>query len=84
MNLWVCIYDHGKGVLKNTLEMSIGNIISNRMPNQRVVYLRPFDIPFDAVAHKYLLDSLSKKSVLNWIDKHREETEVWLRVSDES
>ena len=84
MNHWVYIYEDEKSSLRIALKTSDDNNLSNLLLNKPIVYLRPFEIPFDAIAHKHLLDDLSKESVLNWIDKHREETEVWLRVSDES
>ena len=37
-------------------------------------------ITFDAIAHKHLLDSLSKSSVIDWVDKHKEETKAWLYI----
>lgn len=81
MKLWVYIYEGEKGCLKIALSTPVGNIKLNRQSNMSIVYLRPFEIPFDAIAHKHLLDNLSNKSVLNWIDKHKEETKGWLCIS---
>lgn len=82
MKLWVYIYEDEKGCLKIALSTPVGNIKLNRQSNMSIVYLRPFEIPFDAIAHKHLLDNLSKESVLDWIYKHKEKTEVWLNVSN--
>ena len=76
---WVYIYEDKKGSFRIALTTSDDNIISNPQLNVPIVYLRSFDIPFDAIAHKHLLDDLSYKSVLNWIDKHKEETSLYLR-----
>ena len=80
MKHWVCIYEDEKGSLRITLKTSDDNNTSNRQLNEPIVYLRPFKIPFDAIAHKHLLDELSKRSVKDWIDKHKEETIIWLPV----
>jgi len=37
-------------------------------------YLKSFSIPFDALAHKHLLDDLSQKTIRKLIRTHREET----------
>lgn len=37
-------------------------------------YLRPFSVPFDALAHKHLLEDLSLKTIRRFIRNHREET----------
>ena len=80
MNLWVYIYKDGNNDLKVALTTSVHSILSYRQLNMPILYLRPFTIPFDAVAHKQLLSILSKKTVLDWIDKHKEETKIWLKT----
>ena len=80
MKHWVCIYEDEKGSLRITLKTSDDNNTSNRQLDESIVYLRPFEIPFDAIAHKHLLDELSKRSVKDWIDKHKAETIIWLPV----
>lgn len=84
MKLWVYIYENKKGDFKIALATSVKNITSVQQLKQTIVYLRPFEIPFDAIAHKYLLDYLSKETVLKWIDKHKEETKKWLKFLFES
>lgn len=80
MKLWVYIYKEKNTDLIICLTTSSDKVFLNRQRNMPIVYLRPFDIAFDALAHKHLLDSLSKESVLKWIDKHKEETKKWLNV----
>ena len=78
VKLWVYIYEDKNGDLKISLSVTDNILIFDLLQNVRIVYLRPFEIPFDAIAHKHLLTSLSKKSVLFWIDKHKQETKIWL------
>lgn len=80
MKHWVYIYKNEKGDLKTALTSSINDVILSRKTFVFIVYLCPFEIPFDALGHKNLLDSLSKKSVLHWIHKNREETKAWLHI----
>lgn len=80
MNLWVYIYKDVNNDLKVALTTSLSSIKSHRQLNMSILYLRPFKTPFDAVAHKHLLSILSKKSVLDWIHKHKEETKMWLNA----
>lgn len=37
-------------------------------------YLCPFSIPFDALAHKHLLEDLSPRTIRRFMRSHREET----------
>ena len=80
MKIWVYIYECKKGDFKIALFTSIDVFASLRELNLPIIYLRPFEIAFDAIAHKHLLDSLSKKSVLDWADKHKDETKAWLHI----
>ncbi|MDY0280018.1 MAG: hypothetical protein RBR35_05585 [Salinivirgaceae bacterium] len=43
--------------------------ICNPAPNERLVYYRSFSNPFDALAHKHMLEYLSKESVMHHILK---------------
>ena len=61
MNHWVYIYEDEKSSLRIALKTSDDNNLSNLLLNKPIVYLRPFEIPFDAIAHKHLLDDLSKR-----------------------
>lgn len=80
MKYWIYIYKDKNGDLKTGISSTEHILKSTLLKSVEVVYLRPFEIPFDAVAHKHLLGTLSKKSVLDWIDKHKEETKMWLNV----
>lgn len=83
MNHWVYIYKVENDDLKIGIS-AVDRLMSNILLNVRVVYLRPFKIPFDAIGHKLLLETLSKKSVLAWIDKHSKDTKVWLKIISEN
>lgn len=80
MKNWVYIYEYIKGDYKIALSTSDDVFTSIKQLNLSIVYLCPFKIVFDALAHKNLLDSLSTKTVLDWIDKHSEETKAWLQI----
>ncbi len=41
---------------------------------KHLFYLRSFSVPFDALAHKHLLEDLSLKTIRRFIRNHREET----------
>ena len=84
MRFWVYIYKNKKDDLKIGLSAVSGNLTSSILQKVQFVYLCPYDIPFDALAHKHLLDSLSRKSVLNWIHKHAEETKLWMNTVNEN
>ena len=80
MKLWIYIYEDENGDLKIGILAKDHILMSGLLQKENVVYLRPFEIPFDAIAHKHLLDTLSRKSVLDWIEKHKEETKIWLKT----
>ncbi|WP_314941327.1 hypothetical protein [Porphyromonas endodontalis] len=44
------------------------------MRGETLSYLCSFSIPFDALAHKHLLEDLSLKTIRRFIRNHREET----------
>ena len=80
MKIWIYICEGKKGDFKIVLSTSDDVFASLRELNLPIIYLRPFEIAFDAIAHKHLLDSLSKSSVIDWVDKHKEETKAWLYI----
>lgn len=84
MKLWVYICENGNGDLNIGLSVTVDNLMSKLLPKVEILYLRPFNIPFDAIAHKHLLDVLSRESVLSYINKHKDETEVWLHVTHQN
>lgn len=50
------------------------------MRKEKLYYLRPFEEPFDGLAHKHLLDSLSKDTINLLIQRNREQTEIYKEV----
>nr|WP_024992529.1 hypothetical protein [Hoylesella pleuritidis] len=46
----------------------------------KLSYLRPFEEPFDGLAHKHLLDSLSKDTINHLVQRNREQTETYKEV----
>ena len=46
----------------------------------KLSYLRPFEEPFDGLAHKHLLDSLSKDTISLLVRRNREQTEIYKEV----
>ena len=47
---------------------------------EKLYYLRPFEEPFDGLAHKHLLDSLSKDTINLLVRRNRERTEIYKEV----
>ena len=47
---------------------------------EKLSYLRPFEEPFDGLAHKHLLDSLSKDTINHLVRRNREQTEIYKEV----
>ena len=47
---------------------------------EKLSYLRPFEKPFDGLAHKHLLDSLSKDTINFLVQRNREQTEIYKEV----
>ena len=47
---------------------------------EKLYYLRPFEEPFDGLAHKHLLDSLSKDTINHLVRRNREQTEIYKEV----
>lgn len=84
MKHWVYIYGYDKGHLKIGLSATVDNMASILLSKVCIFYLRGFEKPFDAIAHKHLLDDLSKESVLSYINKHKHQTEAWLHVTHEN
>ena len=47
---------------------------------EKLYYLRPFEEPFDGLAHKHLLDSLSQETISLLVRRNREQTEIYKEV----
>lgn len=80
MTHWVYIYEHGNNDLTIGITVTMNMVTSKLKLNKLIVYLRPFELPFDALAHKHLLGDISKESLLYWIEKHKDDTKKWLNV----
>ena len=50
------------------------------MRKEKLYYLRPFEEPFDGLAHKHLLDSLSQNTINLLVRRNRERTEIYKEV----
>ena len=80
-NCWVYILrnETGEIMIGFSLEMDKKFIeISTR--KGKLSYLRPFEEPFDGLAHKHLLDSLSKDTISLLVQRNREQTEIYKEV----
>ena len=67
---WVYILYHTVSKELNIgLSFNLTKQIDSADSVEKLVYYRSFKDPFDAVAHKHLLDSLSKESVLHNIQQ---------------
>ena len=80
-NCWVYILrnETGEFIIGFSLEMDeIFTEIATR--KEKLYYLRPFEKPFDGLAHKHLLDSLSKDTINFLVQRNREQTEIYKEV----
>lgn len=78
---WVYISEYANGELSTGITSEIDNIISSiLLRGCDVVYLHPFNSPFDALAHKHLIDDLSKRTVKAMIKRERIQTKVRLKT----
>ena len=80
-NCWVYILRNESGEI--TIGFSVDmdekfTEISTR--KEKLYYLRPFEEPFDGLAHKHLLDSLSKDTINHLVRRNREQTEIYKEV----
>ena len=72
---WVYILRNESG------EITIGfSIDMDEKFTEKLYYLRPFEEPFDGLAHKHLLDSLSKDTINHLVRRNREQTETYKEV----
>jgi len=80
-NCWVYILrnESGEFIIGFSLDMDKKfTEISTR--KEKLSYLRPFEEPFDGLAHKHLLDSLSKDTINHLVRRNREQTEIYKEV----
>ena len=80
-NCWVYILrnERGEFIIGFSLEMdeTFTEIATRK---EKLYYLRPFEEPFDGLAHKHLLDSLSKDTINLLVRRNRERTEIYKEV----
>ena len=80
-NCWVYILRNESGEI--TIGFSVDmdeKFIEIAMRKEKLSYLRPFEKPFDGLAHKHLLDSLSKDTINHLVRRNREQTETYKEV----
>ena len=80
-NCWVYILRNESGEI--TIGFSVDmdeKFIEISMRKEKLSYLRPFEEPFDGLAHKHLLDSLSKDTINHLVRRNRERTEIYKEV----
>jgi hypothetical protein len=71
---WVYILENCGHRLTVCLSADIDESLSGIADEEKVVYLRDFSRPFDALAHKHLLDALSSSSIRHLILKYKNVT----------
>lgn len=78
---WVYIIRNQEGFLSIKFSSGIKASLSDLMQGRdSILYLRPFLIPFDALAHKHLLDNLSGETIRQFIRKNRQITKIYIRA----
>ena len=80
-NCWVYILrnETGEFIIGFSLDMD-KKFTEISMRKEKLYYLRPFEEPFDGLAHKHLLDSLSKDTINHLVRRNREQTEIYKEV----
>lgn len=74
---WVYISEDANGFLYTNFTSEIDIIL---MKGHHVVYLRSFHSPFDALAHKHLVDHLSMTTVKAMIKREKRQTMIRLKM----
>lgn len=80
-NCWVYILrnESGEFIIGFSLDMD-EKFTEISMRKEKLYYLRPFEEPFDGLAHKHLLDSLSQDTINLLVQRNREQTEIYKEV----
>ena len=80
-NCWVYILrnESGEFIIGFSLDMD-KKFTEIATRKEKLYYLRPFEEPFDGLAHKHLLDSLSKDTINLLVRRNRERTEIYKEV----
>ena len=80
-NCWVYILRNESGEITIGFSVDMDEKFTEiSMRKEKLYYLRPFEEPFDGLAHKHLLDSLSKDTINFLVQRNRERTEIYKEV----
>ena len=80
-NCWVYILRNESGEITIGFSVDMDEKFTEiSMRKEKLSYLRPFEKPFDGLAHKHLLDSLSKDTINHLVRRNREQTEIYKEV----
>ena len=80
-NCWVYIVKNETGEITIGFSVDMDETFTEiSMRKEKLYYLRPFEEPFDGLAHKHLLDSLSKDTINLLVRRNREQTEIYKEV----
>ena len=80
-NCWVYILRNETGDITIGFSVDMDEKFTEiSMRKEKLYYLRPFEEPFDGLAHKHLLDSLSKDTISLLVQRNRDQTEIYKEV----
>ena len=80
-NCWVYILRNESGEITIGFSVDMDEKFTEiSMRKEKLYYLRPFEEPFDGLAHKHLLDSLSQETISLLVRRNREQTEIYKEV----
>ena len=80
-NCWVYIVKNETGEITIGFSVDMDETFTEiATRKEKLYYLRPFEEPFDGLAHKHLLDSLSKDTINFLVQRNREQTEIYKEV----
>lgn len=80
-NCWVYILRNESGEITIGFSVDMDEKFTEiATRKEKLYYLRPFEEPFDGLAHKHLLDSLSKDTINLLIQRNWEQTEIYKEV----
>ena len=80
-NCWVYILRNKTGEITIGFSLDMDKKFTEiATRKEKLYYLRPFEEPFDGLAHKHLLDSLSQETISLLVRRNREQTEIYKEV----
>ena len=80
-NCWVYILRNESGEITIGFSVDMDEKFTEiATRKEKLSYLRPFEEPFDGLAHKHLLDSLSQDTINLLVRRNREQTEIYKEV----